>query len=49
MTSLPYQCPAHPELAPEGHVASAVDWRGNRFRIGDTVMYCIGASRGQMA
>ena len=48
MTNLPYQYPAHPELAPEGHVVSAVDWRGNRFRIGDTVMYCIGAGRGQM-
>lgn len=29
-------------------VVSAVDWRGNRFHVGDEVMYCIGAGRGQM-
>lgn len=29
-------------------VLSAVDWLGNRFHVGDTVMYCIGAGRGQM-
>lgn len=27
---------------------SAVDWLGNRFKLGDLVMYCIGAGRGQM-
>jgi hypothetical protein len=27
---------------------SAVDWLGHRFAVGDTVLYCIGAGRGQM-
>lgn len=27
---------------------SAVDWLGNPFRLGDRVMYCIAAGRGQM-
>lgn len=27
---------------------SAVDWLGNTFSLGDKVMYCIGAGRGQM-
>ena len=27
---------------------SAVDWLGNRFCVGDTVIYCVGAGRGQM-
>lgn len=27
---------------------SAVDWLGNTFKLGDRVMYCIGAGRGQM-
>ncbi len=27
---------------------AATDWRGNRFCVGDMVMYCIGAGRGQM-
>lgn len=31
-----------------GTVTSAVDWQGNRFHVGETVMYCIGAGRGQM-
>lgn len=29
-------------------VLSATDWLGSAFRLGDTVMYCIGAGRGQM-
>lgn len=29
-------------------VLSAVDWLGKRFHVGDEVMYCIGAGRGQM-
>lgn len=29
-------------------ISSAQDWRGNRFAVGDVVMYCIGAGRGQM-
>lgn len=31
-----------------GECISAVDWLGNRFWVGDTVMYCIGAGRGQV-
>jgi hypothetical protein len=31
-----------------GAIASAKDWRGNRVYVGDKVMYCIGAGRGQM-
>lgn len=27
---------------------AAVDWLGNPFRLGDLVMYCVGAGRGQM-
>lgn len=27
---------------------SAVDWLGNRFAVGEKVIYCIGAGRGQM-
>jgi hypothetical protein len=29
-------------------VISATDWLGNSFAVGDTVLYCIGAGRGQM-
>jgi hypothetical protein len=29
-------------------VVAATDWLGNRFKIGDVVMYCISAGRGQM-
>lgn len=29
-------------------VVSAVDWRGNTFRVGEEVLYCISAGRGQM-
>lgn len=29
-------------------VLSAVDWLGNRFKVGDQVLYCIAAGRGQM-
>lgn len=29
-------------------VLSAVDWLGNTFKLGDKVIYCIGAGRGQM-
>lgn len=32
----------------DGNPVSAVDWLGNRFHVGDKVMYCIGAGRGQM-
>lgn len=27
---------------------SATDWLGNRFRVGEMVMYCVGAGRGQL-
>ncbi len=44
------QHPSRPgyDINGSGTVLSAVDWRGNRFHVGDTVMYCIGAGRGQM-
>lgn len=42
------QHPSEPELADDGTCLSAVDWLGNRFRVGDTVMYCVAAGRGQM-
>jgi hypothetical protein len=41
------RAPHSPEYV-NGKVVSAVDWRGNRFRVGDEVMYCISAGRGQM-
>lgn len=31
-----------------GEVVSALDWLGNRFSVGDTVLYCVGAGRGQL-
>ncbi len=40
--------PSDPELDDDGTCLSAVDWLGNRFRVGDTVMYCVAAGRGQM-
>ncbi len=40
--------PSRPEFDAAGTCLSAVDWLGNRFRVGDTVMYCVGAGRGQM-
>jgi hypothetical protein len=40
--------PTDPGFAADGSVVSAVDWLGNRFQVGDMVMYCIGAGRGQM-
>lgn len=32
----------------DGTLLALTDWRGNTYRIGDTVMYCISAGRGQM-
>lgn len=32
----------------KGDVVAAIDWLGNTFRIGDQVVYCISAGRGQM-
>lgn len=44
---MPKDIPHSPEF--EGNrCVSAVDWLGNRFRVGEQVMYCIGAGRGQM-
>lgn len=40
--------PSEPEFDADGNVLSAEDWLGNRFAIGDPVMYCISAGRGQM-
>lgn len=40
-----------PEEDSEGrllHVVGAQDWLGGTFRVGDRVMYCIGAGQGQM-
>ena len=39
--------PSNPEYE-DGVCVAATDWRGNRFCVGDMVMYCIGAGRGQM-
>jgi hypothetical protein len=38
----------HSPQSLNGKAVSAVDWLGNRFAIGDTVVYCISAGRGQM-
>lgn len=44
---MPKEAPHSPEF--EGNrCVSAVDWLGNRFTVGDQVMYCISAGRGQM-
>ncbi len=40
--------PSQPEYGQDGEPVSAVDWLGNRFHLGDRVIYCIGADRGQM-
>ncbi len=40
--------PHSPDINEQGKCLSAVDWRGNRFHVGEEVMYCIGAGRGQM-
>jgi len=41
--------PSDPGYAEDGTtVISAVDWLGNRFYVGDTVLYCVAAGRGQM-
>jgi hypothetical protein len=40
--------PHSPEYDEHGTVVSAVDWLGNRFAVGERVMYCIGAGRGQL-
>lgn len=40
--------PHSPERDSDGTIVSAVDWLGNRFHIGDRVVYCIGAGRGQL-
>ncbi len=40
--------PNAPQLDAEGIVVAATDWLGNTFRVGEQVMYCIGAGRGQM-
>ncbi len=42
------QHPTAPELDAAGEVIAATDWLGNSFTVGDLVMYCIGAGRGQM-
>jgi hypothetical protein len=39
--------PSSPLFDEEGACLSAEDWLGKRFSVGDKVMYCIGAGRGQ--
>ena len=39
--------PHSPEYDEEGNIVSAIDWLGNRFYIGERVLYCISAGRGQ--
>lgn len=43
-----HDAPHSPERDSTGRVVGACDWLGRRFVLGDTVMYCIGAGRGQM-
>ena len=40
--------PSDPIRGPDGEVVSAVDWLGNRFSVGERVLYCVGAGRGQL-
>jgi hypothetical protein len=40
--------PNEPEFGSHGEVLSAVDWLGQRFGLGDVVIYCIAAGKGQM-
>ena len=49
-TEEPAPAPGEPESTAPVYreVDSAVDWLGNRFRVGEKVIYCIGAGRGQM-
>lgn len=42
------QYPSEATFDANGEPIYAEDWLGNRFGIGQTVMYCIGAGRGQM-
>lgn len=42
------QAPHSAEFDAHGNCVSAVDWLGNRFHVGEKVMYCISAGRGQM-
>jgi hypothetical protein len=41
------QAPHSPQVR-GNKVVSAVDWLGNRFAVGEQVIYCISAGRGQM-
>lgn len=40
--------PADPAFDANGVCISAADWLGERFAVGEDVIYCIGAGRGQM-
>lgn len=40
--------PSDPEFDPDGTCFAARDWLGNRFVVGERVMYCVGAGRGQL-
>ena|SRR5688572_21249110 len=51
MTEGWFHAPTDPHVNPndpKGTCYSARDWLGNRFHVGETVLYCIGAGRGQM-
>lgn len=40
--------PSKPESDANGKCIAALDWRGNRFAVGDKVLYCISAGRSQL-
>lgn len=40
--------PSNAERNEAGECIAATDWLGNRFAVGETVLYCIGAGRGQL-
>lgn len=42
------QHPSLPELDQDGTVLAATDWLGNRFAVGELVLYCVKDGQGQM-
>lgn len=40
--------PHSPIRNEDGEIVSAVDWLGNRFSVGEYVIYAVGAGRGQL-
>ncbi len=44
-----FKHPPFPVFRPgSGELVAARDWLGNTFAVGDVVLYCVGADRGQM-